>query len=139
MASKTYEEWVAFYEKKTGEKFERGGGYATFFFPDRGFCEMKATRDMIIVNQLVGDGKFWRQVAEVLAKERGYHHLGTWAIRRNILAYIRFWGFYVERIEELPDGKKRYFCKDKEGKKGLVSPAFCYESGRQAYFVTWEV
>lgn len=136
----TLDEWVEFYEKKTGEKFERQGGWALFYFPERGFCQYRATEDMVIINQLCGDIHFWKDVAEVLAKERGFSHLGTWYIRRNVEAYARLLGFEIYKTENLSDGLKRYYGKNKStGKEGLASPAFRYESGRQAYFITWEI
>jgi hypothetical protein len=138
---RTMEEWIEFYERKTGEKLERQDGWETFYHPDKGFCQYRVTEDMIIINQLCGDIHFWKDKAETMARDMGISHLGTWYIRENVRAYARLLGFDVYREEELPEGLKRYYGRNKvTGKEGLASPAFKYkESGRQAYFITWEI
>jgi hypothetical protein len=138
---RTMEEWIEFYERKTGEKLERQDGWETFYHPDKGFCQYRATEDMIIINQLCGDIHFWKDKAEAMARDMGISHLGTWYIRENVRPYARLLGFEVYKEEELPGGLKRYYGRNKvTGKEGLASPAFKYkESGRQAYFITWEI
>ena len=56
------EEYIAKYEKRTGEKFEPKIGFKLFYLPARGFCEYKIDTDknMVMIYQLCGDGKFWR-------------------------------------------------------------------------------
>ena len=134
------EDWIAFYEKKTGEKFERQEDWTFFYHPEKGFCQYGSTKDMVIINQLCGDIHFWKDRAEEIAKAMGINHLGTWYIRKNVRPYARLLGFEIYKEEELPDGLKRYYGRNKvTGKEGLASPAFRYESGRQAYFITWEI
>ena len=137
--NKTFEQWAELYNKKTPEKFERDKRYELFYLPDKGFCEIAATDKMIMIHQVSGDGKFWKDFAEKVARKMNLKVCGTICIRRQIKAWIRLFGYEVAEIENLPDGLKRYHCKNKIGKKGLLSPAYKYDSGEQAYFVTWEV
>lgn len=137
---KTLDEWIAYYDKKTPEPFERDERYSLVYFPDIGFCEYGITSDMVVINQLAGDGRFWKRAAEVVARLLHYNHLGTWTIRKNIPAYIRLFNYRIDNVEKLSDGRKRFFCTEKStGKKGIISPAFTYKSGAEAYFVTWEI
>ncbi len=138
-STKTLDEWIALYEKKTGSKFERMPVCKLVYFPDRGFAEFAASKNMIIIHQLCGDAKFWKQVGEVLAMEHGLNHLGTWCIR-DIEPYIKFFNAEIENIEELDDGLKRYHCRFKgTGKPALCSPHFKTENGNIGYMVTWEI
>ena len=141
MGDKTLEEWIDFYNQKTPEKFVRDKRYELFFSPEKGFCEVGMTDNMMIIHQLAGDARYWEKRVRKAAKRIGLKMCGTWCVRKEILAYIRLFGYRVERTEELPDGLKRYFCRHKNtGKSGLASPAFYFkDNGAQAYFITWEV
>ena len=137
--TKTLEEWIALYEKKTGTKFKREPICQMAYFPDRGFAEFAATKNMIVIHQLCGDAKFWKQVGEVLAMEHGMNHLGTYCIR-EIEPYIKFFNVEIERVEELPDGLKRYHGRFKDtGKQATFSPHFKLKNGKIGYMVTWEI
>lgn len=137
------EEYIAKYEKRTGEKFEPKIGFKLFYLPARGFCEYKIDTDknMVMIYQLCGDGKFWRDYGLLLAQMTGCRYLGTICSRDNIKAYIRFWGYMIDFEEVLDGGLIRYHCKEKNtGKTGLCSPAWTEkENGKVSYFVTWEV
>ncbi len=135
----TLDEWIALYNKKTPEPFVRDERFAFFFLPDKGFCEVGASGDLVVINQLAGDARFWKKHVSDMARKIGSKMCGTWCIRKAILAYIRLFGYKIYKTEETGDGCKRYYGIDNEGKKGLASPAFRYESGEQAYFITWEV
>lgn len=131
--NRTLEQWIDRYNKKIPEGFKRDKRFALFYLPDKGFAEIMNTGNMIVVNQLCGEFKFWRKVAERLAQQCGYTHAGTICIR-NIEAYIRMAGFVPYDIEYTVQGD-RYFCKDKHtGQKGQASPA-----GEGTYYITWEV
>lgn len=132
------EEWIERYNKKVPEKFMRDERYDLFFLPDKGFCEIGRTGDLVVVNQLAGDARFWKKHITDMARKTGAKMCGTWCIRKEILAYIRLFGYKICRIEPTEDGN-RYHIINNDGKKGLVSPAFVYEDGTQAHFVTWEV
>lgn len=136
--TRTLDEWISYYNRKTPEKFERDTRFELFFSPDKGFCEVGQSGKMLIINQLAGDGRFWKAKVSDAARAAGLHVCGTWCIRRNIRAYIRLFGYHVTWAEDL-GGLKRYHCKDADGRKGLASPAFRYNDETQAYFITWEV
>ena len=142
---RTLEEWIALYEKKTGEKFEREEGFRLYYFPERGFCEILVDmkNKIVIAYQLCGDGWFWRRMIEFIAKALEYGVCGAVCIRRDIKAYIRFWKMKIRRTETTPEGLERYFCSDEYGKKLTCSPAWerVWPDGKKTYtyFMTWEV
>ena len=138
----TLPEWIAYYNQKNPhDPFQPTAGFAFFFVPEKGFCEARFLKDMVIIGQLAGDANFFKEKVEDVARKFGVCEGGTLCIRREIRAYIRRFGYVADRIEELPDGKQRYFCHHREsGKWGLVSPGFTYDkTGETAYFVTWEI
>ena len=135
----TLDEWIALYNKKTPEPFVRDERFELFFLPDKGFCEVGISGTLVVINQLAGDARFWKKHVSDMTRKIGLKKCGTWCIRKAILAYIRLFGYKIYKTEETADGIKRYYGIDNEGKKGLASPAFRYESGEQAYFITWEV
>ncbi len=138
--TKTIEEWIKFYEEKSKVKYEPPDNRVKqFYFPDRGFAEIGASKNMVIIHQLCGDAKFWKNVAEVLAMQLGIKHLGTWCIRK-IEPYIRFFGVEIERVEDLGEGLKRYHGKLKDtGKSAVFTPNFRNKNGNIGYIVTWEI
>ena len=131
--SKTMEHYVALYNKKNPEGFKRDKRFEIFYSPEKGFAEIGDMSDMLIVNQMCGEFKFWRELVEKMSRESGYKIAGTICIR-PILPYIRLAGFQIDRIEETKIGN-RYFCTDKNtGQKGQASPA-----GKGTYLITWEM
>ena len=131
--NKTLEDWIALYNKKNYEEFTRDKRFELFYLPEKGFAEIVDTGKMIIVNQMCGEFKFWRDVVEQMSRNSRYKVAGTICIR-SILPYIRLAGFKIDRIEETNLGD-RYFCTDKRtGQKGQASPA-----GKDTWFITWEV
>lgn len=131
--------WIKAYNAKAPEPYVSEDKYQLYFNPEKGFCEIGFGESMLIVNHLCGDGRYWKDRIDRLATSLGLHHCGTWCVRKEVKAYIRLFGYKIVRDEILSDGKHRYYCKDKNGNEGLVSPAFVYENGVQAYFVTWEI
>jgi hypothetical protein len=133
-------EWIARYNEKAPEPFQRDRRFTLHFLPARGFCEVGQTADMLLIHQLCGDARFWRDRISSLARKLKKARCGTICIRPEIKAYIRLFGFRVEKEEPLPHGLFRYHCRHKEtGKRGLASPAFQYlATGKTAYFITWE-
>ena len=140
MKTRTLEEWIKIYETKTKLKYEKPDPRTVrFFFPDRGFAEIGITQDMVVIGQMSGDGVFWKQVAEILAKERKISHVGTWIVR-NVEAYIKFFGVEIEDVEEKESGLKRYRGKFKStGKKVLLTPQGKIRNGNIRYIATWEI
>ncbi|MBQ7631075.1 MAG: hypothetical protein IJS81_12835 [Selenomonadaceae bacterium] len=140
MKTKTLEEWIELYEKKTNLKYEDPAPRTIrFYFPDKGFAEIGVAKDMVVIGQTSGDGIFWKQVAEVLAREHGITHLGTWLVREPE-PYLKFFGVEIEKVEEKEKGMKRYFGKFKDtGKKALITPQGTMKNGHIRYIVTWEI
>jgi len=140
---KTLDAWIKIYEKRTRENFEPKKDFKLIFLPDRGFCEYSVDiqKRMVMIYQLCGDGKFWRDIALVMADLYGCNYIGTICSRDNIKAYIRFWGYCIDYEEQLPEGLSRYHCKQKTTQKpALCSPAWIDKvTGKVSYYVTWEV
>lgn len=136
----TLEYWIEKYNKKAPEPFMRDEKFQLFYVPDKGVCEIGMSDDMLILRCLSTSNVFyWKNAAEDIARKVGIKIIGTWCVRREIMAYIRLFGYRIIKTEELEDGLNRYRCRNKEGKQARVSPSFVFENGRQAYFVTWEV
>lgn len=135
----TLDEWIDIYNSKASLPFKRDKKYALVYLPDKGFCELNIFDDMVVINQLCGDGRYWKAQAEELARRKGITDLGTWCVRKAIKAYIRLFGFRIVEVECTSDGKERYHCLDKNNLEGLVSPAFVCDDGVQAYLITWKV
>ena len=137
---RTIDEWIELYEKKTKLKYETPDPRTRrFYFPDRGFAEIGIASDMVVIVQTSGEGLFWKQVAEILAAERGITHLGCWVVR-DIEPYIKLFGIEVEKTEEKEKGFKRYYDKFKDnGKKVLLTPQGKISNGNIRYIATWEI
>lgn len=141
----TLEEYIKLYEKKTKDKFKPKDGFKLFYFPDRGFCEIGVTtvyngQKMMIIYQLCGDGKFWRDYATLTAQNLNIKKIGSICIRKNVEAYIRFWEFKITKKEPLDDGSFIYYAENKEGKAARLAPIRIHDDpSRISYFVTWEV
>ena len=138
----TLHEWMDFYNRKNpGDPFQRTEGYAFFFVPEKGFCEVAFHEDMVVIGQLAGDARFFKEKVEEAARALGIKEGGTICIRPEILAYIRLFGYRVVHTEVLPGGMKRYRAVHrKTGKWARYSPGYVYdETGTIAYLVTWEI
>ena len=138
----TPEEWIAFYNRKNpDDPFAPTEGCSFFFVPDKGFCEVCFLGDMVIIGQLAGDARFFKEKVEEAARTLGIKEGGTICIRKEICAYIRLFGYRITRTEELSDGRKRYHAVHrKTGKWALYSPGYIYDkTGALAYLVTWEI
>lgn len=131
--NKTLEQWIALYDKKIPEKFKRDERFELFYLPEKGFAEIIDTGKMVVINQMCGELKFWREVAEKISRRRGYKIAGTICVR-PILPYLRLAGFKIEQTVETIYGD-RYFCADKHtGQRARVSPTSTGD-----YLITWGV
>lgn len=132
--ARSFADWQAFYEQKTGDKYFCPEGYQVYFLPERGYCQFKIADTMLLIYGLCGDGKFWRDLAEVLAVDLGLKALGSICTRKP-LPYIRFWGWQIESMEE-KDGFTRYWCRDNDGRRVVLTPKHVEENGDVTYWVT---
>ena len=137
--TRTLEEWIKIYEKKTKTKFEPDARAKLFFDAEKGFAEIGTTKNLVVIGQLCGDAKHWKKIAEELAKNLNIFHLGTWCIR-NIEAYIKFFNVEIDFIEDAGENLKRYHGHFKDtGKSALFSPRSRNSAGNLVYMVTWEI
>ena len=132
--AKSFDEWVEYYEQKTGDKYKCPNGYRVYYLPERGYSQMCRSGNMILVYGTCGDGQFWRDYAEVTANALGLDAIGT-ICTRPPLPYIRFWGWRIERMEE-KDDFVRYYCKDKQGRRVILTPKHVEDNGDVTYWVT---
>jgi len=132
------EEWIALYEKKTGEEFKRDERFVLFYLPEKGFCEVAATGKMAIMGQVSGDGRFWRNFTEKLARKLNLKVCGTIACRKEVKAWIRLFGFKIDKIDE-ENGLKRYYCTNKKNGGWYIMTEFLCKGGHKHCYVTWEV
>jgi len=133
----TLEEWIQFYEDKTKDKFELPQGMRLMWLPHRGFMVVAIDLNIkvLLIYLTCGDGKFWRDVAEMLALNNGLTKLMT-ICTRKIEPYIRFWRWKITDKQE-KDGQIRYFCKDDMDRDVLVTHRGVDEkSGQATYYVT---
>lgn len=137
----TLDEWIELYNKKNPlDKYHRDGRYTLFYKPDKGFCEVLIGGDMVVIGQLCGDARYWKDAIDSAAEKAGIKHGGTINIRDNPVAYLRLFGYKVVKTEDLSDGTVRYQAVHKNTKKkGFASPAFRYKDGKQAFYVTWDI
>ena len=139
---KPLEEWIDLYNRKNPwDVFERDDRYALLYRPDKGFCEVLLTPEVVGIGQVCGDGTFWKNSIDEVARRLGIGHGFTFDIRGRILAYMRLFHAKVTAKEQAEDGLFRYHAIDKAtGKAVLASPAWKYnDCGVVAYRVTWEI
>jgi hypothetical protein len=122
MKPKSLAEWIKFYEDKADDTFEVPLGFRLYWLPERGFCSMKPDYDakMLVIYQVCGDGKFWRDIAEVfVANALGLDTIAS-ICTRAVSPYIR--SFSWEIIEEqVKDGKLRFLCQDSVGRAVVLT------------------
>ena len=138
----TLYKWIDFYNRKNlQDPFQPTDGFELFYVPEKGFCEVRFLGDMVIIGQLAGDARFFKEHVDEVAARLGIREGGTLCVRKAILAYIRLFGYRIVDTEELEDGTKRYYCAHKETDKwGLASPGYTYDNtGELAYLITWEI
>nr|DAY12444.1 MAG TPA: hypothetical protein [Caudoviricetes sp.] len=142
--SRTLAEWIEVYEKKTGDKFSVPKGYGLSYLAERGFAQMRLDykTKMIVIYQVCGDGKFWRDYAELYAAGIGFECVATMCTR-SIKPYIRAFGWKIEReyhciSSESNPGKveSRYLCRDGLGRPIVITLCGYEDDGREDYWVT---
>ena len=69
---RTFEQWVAAFNKKVPEGFQRDERFTLFYLPDKGFCELMPTEKMMIVGNVSGDGRFWIKFTAEISRKLGY-------------------------------------------------------------------
>lgn len=137
MQGKTLKEWIKIYEEKTGDRAELPKDYRLFYLAERGFAIMKPDTEgkIMTVYQTCGDGKFWRDMAELYACALGLECVAT-ICTRPIKAYIRAFGWEILK-EKCVDGRYRFCCQDGIGRKIIITHRNDGEDGKlPEYWVT---
>lgn len=113
--------WVDIYEKKTGEKANFPEGYRLFYLAERGFALMKPVPEdkIMIVYEVCGDAKFFRDLAEIYACSMGLEYICT-ICTRHIKPYIRAFGWRILK-EECKNEQCRYICDDSIGRLVVIT------------------
>ena len=113
--------WIEIYEKKTNDKVDFPEGYRLLYMAERGFAIIKPDIEgkMMIVYEVCGDARFWRDVCELIGLSMGLECAGT-ICTRHIKPYIRSFGWEILR-EECIDGNYRYFCQDSIGRAVIIT------------------
>ena len=113
---KSLQEYLKIYKEKTGDNPMVPWGYRLLYLAERGFAIMKPDIEgkMMIVYQVCGDGKFWRDWAELEAACMGFDCVGT-ICTRAIEPYIRSFGWEILSKSEI-NGQRRYRCQDSIGR-----------------------
>ena len=117
----TPEEWVKWYEKKTGDTFTVPDGYTINYHERRGLMTFKPVPEnkMLVIGYVIGDGHFWYDVIEMIAKMNGYRYIAA-ICTRDVMAYIRFWRYKIVKKWD-KDGQKRFLGKDRAGRYGTMT------------------
>lgn len=137
MQGKSLREWIEIYEKKTKDTFEVPAGYRLLYLAERGFVQLKPDFEgkIMLVYQLCGDAKFWRDFAELVCSTMGLECVST-ICTRHIEPYIRGFGWEILQKED-NNGHYRYWCQDSIGR--LVVCTFKNinsDTGEPNYWVT---
>ena len=119
----TKEEWIKWYEEKSGDTFVMKANAALYFQAKRGIMVCRLTGDsqesMLVIDYVIGDGKFWYDFAEIIAAMWNCRCIGT-ICTRHIEAYIRFWDGKIVK-KWLQEGQKRFLAKDRRGRYGTLT------------------
>lgn len=138
MNPKSLREWFKIYEEKTQDKAEILKGFQLFYLPTRGFMMIKpiVTNEggVLYVDKVCGDGKFWRDHAELMAQALGFYAIIT-VCNRNIDSYLKNFGAEILVVKEI-NKEKRYLCQDCIGRKVLVTYKGKDRALQDEYFVT---
>lgn|GEM_PF-5351538 len=93
---RTKQEWVDYYERKTGGRFVLGFDEFVLFHPRRGFLTFFVNREdeCIEVHHAVGDGKYWQSQAIRMLRVLGMKKVRFFT-RRNPEAWMRRYGGHI--------------------------------------------
>ena len=105
----TIDEWLEYYQKRTGcHNLELSSDEHIFFHPQHGFITFFTHDDILELHHMCGNGKAWQKVLVQIMKNCGLTQLRAFT-RRNPKAWIRKYGghirgFYMEAdISELEE------------------------------------
>ena len=128
---KALAEYIAFYEKHTGEAFAFKQPFSFYYSPEHGFCEYLPEGDTLYIWQMCGDGKFWINLALKVCREFKLKYICSYVVRKP-LPFIRNLGFKIV-MKQNNHGYLRYRGKNKDGEY-LNATQF-----GDRFIFTWEV
>lgn len=139
----TFEEWVAVYEKKSGDAHKVPQGSFTLWDERRGYAQFLLSEDkkLLITEETCGDGKFWYEWAINFCREHDIPKFCT-TCTRKILPYLRGMGGKIIKQEIQTERHNGYKI---EGVTHEGLRFFCWprwwdeEKQRNAYYVVVEV
>lgn len=87
------EEWIKFFERKSGEKFRHTPDLQLFFDEEKGFMLLKVVDNVLHIDQTCTKihGQFWRTFCFDMAEANNCYKGYTY-VRRNIKAYLKIFG-----------------------------------------------
>lgn len=135
--SKTIKEWIEIYEKKTSEKFNPKSDRQTVFDSEKGFCQIGFSGAKLFVYQVCGDGKYWRNLVERLARRFGVEICETYCVRKNIRAFIRLLGYRITKVDE-KNNPKHFWVEDANGNPAVACECV-FKNGKHGYRILWAV
>lgn len=135
--SKSLQEWVDMYERKTGEKVILPPGFVMYWLPKRGFAQFKVDKEgsILMIHMVCGDIHYWHDTALLMCMQNDIDHIST-VCTRDVYAYMRMFGWNV--VEEFDkDGDKRFICRDEAGCKVIITQRTRADDGKShTYWVT---
>jgi hypothetical protein len=94
------------FERRTGEKFNKPDDFY-MTTTDSGFFMWKIERPILWINQVYGDGRYWRDYSFSLACLFNCRFMRTYT-RRNPLVFVRKWGARILDYATYQDGDNVY-------------------------------
>ena len=99
MTAKTPDEWLNWYQERTGCKdLSLHPDELVMFHPEHGFITYLVHDDKFALHHLCGDGKFWFAVIKKIARLENIHTLRAFT-RRNPKAWMRKYGGHITGYE----------------------------------------
>ena len=79
---KTLKQWIDFYERKSGDRFKQKPNATFLFDSEKGFIQYSIVDDfhgerVLLIDETVGNGRYWESEALIIAKENGCTKLVT--------------------------------------------------------------
>ena len=145
---RTIKEWIALYEKKSGDRHDVPNGTIMLSDLDKGFAVFGVFPDKstLLVYETCGNGVYWYMKCMDICREHGIPRLMT-ICTREILPYLRLMkGTITEKSIEKKTGRGIHFyayhirgvtCKGKPFE--CFGAWYDHKKQRSAYFVVTEV
>ena len=139
----TFEEWVKWYEQKTGDEHYCPPGFVTLYDPEKGYAQYKTNgdRSRLFVYEACGDGRYWYNKGVEICRDYEIPYIVT-ICTRHIMPYLRLLGFKIQSKIVQPERHNGYKIEGVNhlGKRFFCWPAWWDEDKQcNAYYVVSEV